>query len=91
MLWLKVRVHKTRVMLARYFLRHVLPAAERFFTRMQSESAREVNKNHDLARLRLDICRQCPLYSALKTCTVCRCYMPVKAQITEAKCPKGRW
>ena len=41
---------------------------------------------------RIKICEQCDKYlKAAKICRVCKCFMPAKTRIKQAKCPIGKW
>lgn len=41
---------------------------------------------------RIKICQQCDKYlSTAKICRVCKCFMPAKTRIKQAKCPIGKW
>lgn len=41
---------------------------------------------------RLEICSSCKKYNAeAKRCTVCGCFMLVKANIETSECPDGKW
>ncbi|MGD1910619.1 MAG: DUF6171 family protein [Rivularia sp. (in: cyanobacteria)] len=41
---------------------------------------------------RLEICSCCEKYNAqAKRCTVCGCFMLVKANIETSECPDGKW
>ena len=43
---------------------------------------------------RLEICKKCPKYSKFwKTCTICKCFMPLKTKLRWAECPDEppRW
>ena len=43
---------------------------------------------------RLKICKKCPKYSKFwKTCTICKCFMPLKTKLRWAECPDEppRW
>lgn len=41
---------------------------------------------------RLAACAACPFYAAEdEQCTVCSCYVPIMAQLSTERCPKGRW
>ena len=41
---------------------------------------------------RLAICAQCPNYQIRRrTCSLCGCFMPVKASIATSSCPEERW
>ncbi len=44
-----------------------------------------------LPRLRLAICETCPLYTSMKTCSKCKCFMPAKVHLPNARCPDKRW
>lgn len=51
-----------------------------------------------IAQARFSICKSCPTFNnnwcgkALrKTPTSCGCYMPVKVQMINVKCPQGKW
>ena len=62
--------------------------------RYESGSMAQLRKDHDLARMRLAVCKRCPLYDngfCSRAKGGCGCYMPVKAHIAQATCPKGRW
>ena len=60
--------------------------------KITDEQKRMAQEQVDLARLRLDICRRCPMYDhRLLRCKKCGCFMPAKVQIKNAKCPLGKW
>jgi hypothetical protein len=41
---------------------------------------------------RLSICRTCMFFiSATQQCKKCGCYMPAKASLPHAECPKKKW
>lgn len=41
---------------------------------------------------RLEICKECPrLFAPTFTCKECGCFMKVKTQLKNAKCPLGKW
>lgn len=41
---------------------------------------------------RLAKCADCPFFIAkLKLCAECKCFMPLKALIKSAQCPRGEW
>ena len=41
---------------------------------------------------RLAICAQCPNYQVReRTCSLCGCFMPVKASLATSSCPEDRW
>lgn len=46
----------------------------------------------DLAKRRLDICKSCEWYRPKSnTCKKCGCFMKLKTQLKDAKCPIGKW
>ena len=52
------------------------------------EMKEQINK---LSKERMDICKQCPQLSDLKICKKCKCVMPLKVKLVQAKCPLGKW
>ena len=40
---------------------------------------------------RYEICKQCPSFTALKTCRECGCIMPLKIKLAGASCPLTKW
>lgn len=41
---------------------------------------------------RLSICKSCPNFRKLtKQCKICKCIMPAKAKLADARCPIGKW
>lgn len=44
----------------------------------------------DSYKERLDICATCPKFEAPR-CTMCGCYMKIKAAIPFTQCPENRW
>ena len=44
-----------------------------------------------LSKERMDICKQCQYLNDLKICKKCKCVMPLKVKLIQAKCPIGRW
>jgi hypothetical protein len=54
----------------------------------------QARHDHDLARIRLAVCAKCPLL-VKNFCDPrqggCGCFMPVKARMSLATCPQGRW
>ena len=41
---------------------------------------------------RMRICKSCELFDVpSKKCWACGCYMPMKAKVKLAQCPKGKW
>jgi len=85
------RWHLWRHRFAKWALRAaVMPAAMRL-NAWVTASASLANEQYDKARLRMEVCRRCPLLSASGTCSACGCYMHAKTQLAAAKCPHGRW
>ena len=53
---------------------------------------RQRRASKDLAKSRLDICRQCEfLDKKLVVCMQCGCFMKLKTTLHEASCPVGKW
>lgn len=45
-----------------------------------------------LAAARLEICQSCDWFrQKSQTCRKCGCFMKLKTQLEEAKCPLGKW
>jgi len=45
-----------------------------------------------LATARLEICQSCDWFrQRSQTCRKCGCFMKLKTQLEEAKCPLGKW
>ena len=44
-----------------------------------------------IAQERYDMCKDCSEFSAVKTCRLCGCIMPVKVKLRYAECPAGHW
>ena len=40
---------------------------------------------------RLAICKECDHYTTSKTCDLCQCFMPLKAAMSNMKCPLDKW
>tara|TARA_B100001971_G_scaffold124165_1_gene114339 strand:+ start:1302 stop:1451 length:150 start_codon:yes stop_codon:yes gene_type:complete len=40
---------------------------------------------------RLLICASCENLTKFKVCKACMCFMPLKARLVRAKCPKNKW
>lgn len=45
----------------------------------------------DIAKERLAICQECPLYLSTGICSQCGCFMSVKTKLPNAECPEGKW
>lgn len=46
----------------------------------------------ELSEYRLEICRGCEFYrAATNQCRKCSCFMRLKTQLKDAKCPMGKW
>lgn len=94
LLFLAKRWHLWRHRFAKWLLvRAVNPLALRLGTIVR-ESGTEANEMHDKARMRLEVCKRCPVFNngwCDRERGGCGCYMPAKAQIDTATCPKKRW
>lgn len=81
--------------LARALRLRVLVPAMHALSRIEAESSAQARAARDLAKMRHDICSTCPLLTKSRTCDRrrggCGCFMPVKVQLKNAKCPQGRW
>ena len=40
---------------------------------------------------RIKVCNTCDQYTKFKVCKACKCFMPLKARLNRASCPKGKW
>lgn len=88
------RLHYGRFLMARWLVRRVVGPLHRRLQQVVAESGKAANEQQDIARLRMEVCKRCPLYAAPfcdREQGGCGCYMPAKVQKAEAKCPKGRW
>lgn len=45
---------------------------------------------NDLAQ-RITLCKECSNLTIIKTCSVCKCFMPAKVRLKGASCPIGKW
>lgn len=48
-------------------------------------------RNQAVIDKRLEACITCEFFLATKQCAHCKCYMPVKATLSNAECPIGKW
>lgn len=94
LLFLAKRWHLWRHRFARWALARVVgPLAQRL-TRMAGSSGTEANALNDKARMRLEVCKRCPVFEngwCARDKGGCGCYMPAKVQYDEATCPQKRW
>jgi hypothetical protein len=44
-----------------------------------------------VSMLRMEVCESCDRYTAAKTCEICQCFMPLKATMSNMKCPIDKW
>lgn len=44
-----------------------------------------------IAQERLDVCKSCSKFSAIKTCRLCGCVMPLKVKLRHSDCPIEKW
>lgn len=45
----------------------------------------------ELAKDRMDVCRNCPDLGPLFQCKHCKCFMKLKTKLADAQCPLGKW
>jgi hypothetical protein len=45
----------------------------------------------EMSKKRMVICNNCDHLSGIKTCGLCKCFMPAKTAIPFAACPDGKW
>ena len=45
----------------------------------------------EMSKNRMVICNSCDHLSGIKTCNLCKCFMPAKTAIPFAACPDGKW
>lgn len=45
----------------------------------------------DKEKKRIDICKECEYITEHASCSICGCYMPLKARIPFFSCPKQKW
>lgn len=88
---LSKRWHFWRHRFAKWALRSVIAPVTTRLDAWVAASTTQANEQHDKARLRMEVCKRCPLLSPAGRCESCGCYMPVKTQLTAARCPQGRW
>ena len=83
-----------RYLVARWLLQRVARIAARLDA-IARTSGVAANDQHDKARLRLEVCKRCPVLTDKGFCSRekggCGCYMPAKVQKPSATCPQGRW
>ena len=91
LLFLAKRWHLWRYRLARWLLvRAVNPLAQRLGS-IAHVSGNEANALNSKAAQRMEICIRCPMFTAMRTCNACGCFMPAKVQLDSATCPQKRW
>jgi hypothetical protein len=44
-----------------------------------------------IADHRYDICKSCDKLTFIKTCSVCKCFMPLKTKLDNVACPLKKW
>jgi hypothetical protein len=54
-----------------------------------AQSGFEVSEKDEIDR-RLEICNLCEFFKDGR-CTICGCFMALKARLATGKCPKGKW
>ena len=45
----------------------------------------------ETSKNRMAICNGCDHLNGIKTCSLCKCFMPAKVAIPFAACPDGKW
>jgi hypothetical protein len=45
----------------------------------------------EIQETRYNLCKSCPSFTALKTCSECGCIMPLKIKIANVSCPLDKW
>lgn len=56
------------------------------------DEVKDAWSSKELFDQRINTCKTCEFYIAARMqCSECLCWIPVKAHITHAKCPKGIW
>jgi hypothetical protein len=45
----------------------------------------------DKEKKRIDICKECQFLTKSATCSICGCWMPLKARLPFFSCPKKKW
>ena len=89
--WWRPRAAK----LARALRFRVLVPVMHWLSRIELVNNNAAQAARDIARLRIETCKTCPLFSRGGFCDRskggCGCYMPFKTQLANAVCPKGKW
>ena len=49
------------------------------------------DKNKEVGKLRMDICKGCPYLNSLGLCDMCGCVMKVKTMTLTSNCPINKW
>jgi uncharacterized paraquat-inducible protein A len=53
---------------------------------------KQPRSDKDIIEQRLEICKVCPAFRPkTQRCSKCGCFMQLKATLTLAKCPIGKW
>ena len=91
LLFVSKRWHLWRYRAAKWLLSEVVIPMWTRLDKIVKAAGTAANAQHDKARMRLEVCKRCPLFSELSTCNACNCYMPAKVQIDTATCPQKRW
>lgn len=95
LLFIAKRWHLWRYRFAKWAIEKVVKPAWSRLDRIAGSDAVAANDMHDKARLRMEVCKRCPLLTSAQFCDRskggCGCYMPAKVQVGVAKCPQGRW
>lgn len=57
----------------------------------ESASTRILGQGLSKRHARWETCKVCPMLSKLDFCKQCHCYVPLKIDAENAKCPQGKW
>jgi hypothetical protein len=75
-------------------IQEIIKSGERFLAVDNVDSNETVTgfiASVELQKHRYEICKSCDSFTALKTCRVCGCIMPLKIKIATASCPLEKW
>jgi len=57
----------------------------------QLNNADDATVKRIVKQKRIEICKTCEFFTPRYFCSVCGCFMPVKARLPFTTCPKGKW
>ena len=61
---------------------------------VQGLTALATGKKYEFADDRVRVCQQCEYNYWLGRglfCSICKCFVPMKARVEDEECPRGRW